>query len=248
MAFDGTGYHGWQIQPSSKTVQEVLENALTILLQEKIEVTGAGRTDTGVHASRFIAHFDFLKKSNSGKFSGPDDPRFLFKLNSFLPEDIVIYGIREVGSDMHARFSAIYRTYRYQISSIKPLFNRAYSHYLYGKLDMEAMEQCCKIILTTRDFTSFSKLHSDVKNNICNVITANWSKVESGYLFEIKADRFLRNMVRSLAGTMLDAGQGKLDAQGFQRIVDARNRRNAGQSVPAAGLFLVDIGYDGFTY
>lgn len=248
MAYDGTGYHGWQIQPNSKTVQEVLENALSILLQEKIQVTGAGRTDTGVHTSRFIAHFDFLKKSKSENFSKPDGPQFLFKLNSFLPEDIVVYGIREVSADLHARFSAIYRTYHYHISTKKPLFNRAYSHYMYGELDMEAMAQCCKIVLSTTDFTSFSKLHSDVKNNNCNVITAHWSQVESGYLFEIKADRFLRNMVRSLVGTMLDAGQGKLDPQGFQRIVDARNRRKAGQSVPAAGLFLVDVGYDGFTY
>lgn len=246
MAYDGSAYHGWQVQANGKTVQEVLENALSTLLQQELSVTGAGRTDTGVHASFFIAHFDTKTRIQSTSFSGPDDPHFTFKLNRFLPNDIVVYDIREVDPEMHARFSATYRTYHYHISTLKPLYNRDYSFHLYGKLDLEAMYQCCEIIIKTTDFTSFSKLHTDVKTNNCSVSLAQWKEVEGGYLFEIKADRFLRNMVRSLVGTLIEAGQGKLDVEGFQRIVDARDRGKAGQSVPAAGLFLVDIAYEGF--
>ncbi|MDX2430736.1 MAG: tRNA pseudouridine(38-40) synthase TruA [Bacteroides sp.] len=247
MAYDGTNYHGWQVQPNGLTVQEVLENALSVILQEEIKVTGAGRTDTGVHASFYMAHFDIRREDSYGSFSGPDDPQFLFKLNRFLPEDIVIYKILEVTPDLHARFSATYRTYHYHISTRKPLFNRNYSHYVYGLLDLEAMNRCCGIIMKTTDFTSFSKLHTDVKTNNCKVIDAHWKEVDGAYLFEIKADRFLRNMVRSLVGTLLDAGQGKLDIGGFQSIVDAKDRGKAGQSVAAAGLFLVDIGYEGIS-
>lgn len=246
MAYDGSAYHGWQIQPNSKTVQEVLENALSVLLRQDIQVTGAGRTDAGVHASSFVAHFDTSGESSSAGFPGPDDQQFTFKLNRFLPADIVVYSIQEVDAEMHARFSACYRTYHYHISKRKPLFNRNYTHYLYGNLDLGLMNQCCEIILETADFTSFSKLHTDVKTNNCNVSLARWSEVKDGYLFEIKADRFLRNMVRSLVGTMLEAGQGKLSKKAFQKIVDSRDRGRAGQSVPAAGLFLVDIGYEGF--
>ena len=245
MAYDGSVYHGWQIQANGKTVQEVLEKALSTLLQQELSVTGAGRTDTGVHASFFIAHFDTKTRIQSASFSGPDDPRFTFKLNRFLPNDIVVYGIMEVDPEMHARFSATYRCYHYHISTIKPLYNRDYTFHLYGKLDLEAMNQCCQIIIKTTDFTSFSKLHTDVKTNNCTVCLAQWKEAEGGYIFEIKADRFLRNMVRSLVGTLIEAGQGKLDVDGFQRIVDARDRGKAGQSVPAAGLFLIDIGYEG---
>lgn len=257
MAFDGTAFHGWQVQTNGKTVQEVMEHALSTLFQKEISVTGAGRTDTGVHASGFVAHFDLVGTdavsraeghSGSGqKFTSPDDPGFLFKLNRFLPEDMVVYSIREVDPDMHARFSATLRTYHYHITSTKPLYNRTYTLYLFGKLDIKAIEECCKIIMETRDFTSFSKLHTDVKTNNCNVTKASWSQTEEGYLFEISADRFLRNMVRSLTGTLLLVGQGKLDREGFQSVVDARDRGKAGQSVPACGLFLVEIAYDGFT-
>jgi tRNA pseudouridine38-40 synthase len=248
MAYDGTDYHGWQIQPNGKTVQEVLENAFSVLLQQDIKITGAGRTDTGVHASSFVAHFDTIRESSRHNFASPDDPQFTFKLNRFLPDDIVVYKIQEVDAEMHARFSAIHRTYHYHISTRKPLFNRNYAYYLYGKLDLDIMNQCCEIIRKNTDFTSFSKLHTDVKTNNCKVSKALWSEVEGGYLFEITADRFLRNMVRSLVGTMLDAGQGKLDADAFQKITDSKDRGKAGQSVPAAGLFLVDIGYEGFTH
>jgi len=238
MAYDGTDYNGWQVQPNGKTVQQIMENALTILLKEEISVTGAGRTDTGVHASFFVTHFD-----TTFTLEYPNE-QFIFKLNRFLPPDVVVYKIQEVPGEVHARFSATYRTYHYHISTIKPIFNRSYAHYVHGILDTDEIKACCDIIKKTTDFTSFSKLHTDVKTNNCRVMHAEWKSVEKGYLFEIQADRFLRNMVRSLVGTLLDVGQGKLDKEGFQKIVEAKDRGQAGQSAPARGLFLVDIGYE----
>jgi tRNA pseudouridine38-40 synthase len=249
MAFDGSDYCGWQIQSNEKTVQQVLTHALSTLLKQEISVTGAGRTDTGVHASYFIAHFDAGMpgkpnvKDSSGSFD-PSSDKFIFKLNRFLPPDIVVYRIFEVPAEMHARFSAKYRTYQYHISTIKPLFNRNYSHYVYGKLNIDMIKSCCKVITETTDFTSFARLHSDVKSNHCKVTHALWKEIPEGYIFEITADRFLRNMVRSLTGTLLDAGHDKLDLKGFKVIVDAKDRGKAGTSAPAKGLFLVDIGYD----
>jgi len=248
MAYDGGAYKGWQVQPEEPSVQQVLAHALSTLLKQEIPVSGAGRTDTGVHASHFVAHFD-MDVAQAGDKPGtfgtylPSSEQFLFKLNRFLPPDIVIYKIFEVPEDMHARFSATYRTYHYHISSLKPLYNRNYSHYVYGELDAEAINSCCKVILETTDFTSFAKLHTDVLTNNCSVSHAEWRPVDQGYLFEIRADRFLRNMVRSLTGTLLDVGRGKLDLDGFKKIVEAKDRAKAGSSAPAKGLFLVDIGY-----
>jgi tRNA pseudouridine38-40 synthase len=249
MAYDGSDYCGWQIQPDEKTVQQVIVHALTTLLSQEISVTGAGRTDTGVHASHFMAHFDMdLSSAQPGeRIAGRYDPtseKFLFRLNRFLPHDIVVYRIFEVPVEMHARFSATFRTYQYRISSSKPLYNRNYCHYVFGDLDTETINSCCRVILDTRDFTSFARLHSEVKTNNCHVTHAVWKKVDQGYLFEISADRFLRNMVRSITGTLLDVGLGKLDLQGFKEIVKAKDRGRAGMSVPAKGLFLVDIGYN----
>ncbi|MGW8317049.1 MAG: tRNA pseudouridine(38-40) synthase TruA [Bacteroidales bacterium] len=242
MAYDGSAYYGWQIQPDRPTVQQVMEEAISTLLREDVGITGAGRTDTGVHASCFVAHFD--TRSPIDKL--PEYPgleQWVFKLNRFLPPDIVVYDAREVPEDWHARFSATYRTYHYHISTLKPLYNRDYTHYLYGKLDTGAIQRCCQVILETHDFTSFSKLHTDVKTNLCQVMEIDWVTLEDGYRFEIRADRFLRNMVRSIVGTLLEVGMGKLDEKGFREIIDARDRGRAGQSVPAKGLFLVDIGY-----
>lgn len=239
MAYDGTDYSGWQNQPNGKTVQRVIEQALTTLLREGISVTGAGRTDAGVHASLFVAHFD-----TSSTFELATE-QFIFKLNRFLPPDIVVYKIQPVPDDVHARFSATYRTYHYHVSTIKPLFSRNYTHFVYGKLDTEEIDLCCKIIKETTDFTSFAKLHTEVKTNNCQVMHNEWKSVENGYLFEIKANRFLRNMVRSLTGTLLDVGQRKINRNDFIRIVEARDRSQSGQSAPAKGLFLVDIGYKG---
>jgi tRNA pseudouridine38-40 synthase len=249
MAFDGTGYKGWQVQPNGITIQEVMEKALSTLLRQEISVTGAGRTDTGVHASFFVAHFNTRADHHDSaavELSDPEDEQFVFKLNRFLPDDIVVYRISQVPEEMHARFSATYRTYHYHITTIKPLFTRQYSHYVYSPLDLEEIGACCKIILETTDFTSFSKLHTDVKTHECRVMLAEWKSVDHGYLFEIRADRFLRNMVRSIVGTLLDVGQGRLDRNKFRAIVEAKDRSAAGQSAPAHGLFLVDIGYEGF--
>lgn len=240
MAFDGSDYFGWQSQPAGNTIQQVVEHALSTMLKEEIAVTGAGRTDTGVHASFFVAHFD-----TADSLEKPVD-NFIFRLNRFLPDDIVVYKIHRVDDKLHARFSAIYRTYHYHISSVKPLYTRNYSHYVYGSLDVGEINLCCEIIMNTEDFTSFSKLHTDVKTNNCRVMHAEWKVVDNGHLFEIQADRFLRNMVRSLVGTLLEVGLGKLDREGFIKIVEAKERSKAGQSVPARGLFLVDIGYEGF--
>jgi tRNA pseudouridine38-40 synthase len=208
-------------------------------LNEDISVTGAGRTDTGVHASFYVAHFDTAADIETGT------DQLVFKLNRFLPHDIVIYKIQPVSEDLHARFSATYRTYHYHISTVKPLFTRNFTHYVFGELDTDEINACCKLIKETVDFTSFSKLHTDVKTNDCKVYEATWQFEEKGYLFEIKADRFLRNMVRSLVGTLLNVGQGKMTRDGFKRIIEAKDRSQAGQSAPARGLFLVDIGYKG---
>jgi len=250
MAYDGTAYSGWQMQPNGTTVQGVLEKAISTLLGQEIRVTGAGRTDTGVHASYYVVHFDLPgdEKEHRSGFPDPADKQFVFKLNRFLPGDVVIYRVQQVPPEMHARFSATYRTYHYHISTVKPLFDRAYVHYLYGKLDTAEIGRCCDIILETNDFTSFSKLHSDVKTNNCRVMEAAWKTIENGYRFEIRADRFLRNMVRSLVGTLIDVGQGKLDHRDFRRIAEAKDRGKAGQSAPAHALFLVDIGYEGLKW
>ena len=244
MAYDGTAYCGWQIQPNEKTIQQVMEHALTTMLRQEISVTGAGRTDTGVHASYYMAHFDLESSSLLSPELDPTGKDFVFKLNRFLPPDVVVYKIFSVAPDMHARFSATYRTYHYHISTIKPLYNRNYAHHVYGPMDLDALGECCALLLETEDFTSFAKLHSDVKTHLCKIMHATWKEVVQGYLFEIKADRFLRNMVRSLTGTLLDVGQGKLSVQEFRDIVQARDRSKAGQSAPARGLFLVDIGYE----
>jgi len=240
MAYDGTNYKGWQVQPDGNTVQQTVEHALKTLLKEDISVTGAGRTDTGVHASFFVAHFD------TSKLLEDKSPEFVFRLNRFLPDDIVVYKLQQVPEKMHARYSAISRTYHYNISTIKPLYTRNYTHYIYGPLDVEEINRCCEIIRETTDFTSFSKLHTDVKTNRCRIMDVSWKVVETGYLFEIKADRFLRNMVRSLVGTLLDVGYGKINRDDFKQIVESKDRSRAGMSAPAKGLFLVNISYGGF--
>jgi len=254
MAYDGTDFFGWQIQPGQRTVQQIMTDALSTLFQEQVSVTGAGRTDTGVHASHFVAHFDTDLPIDSDPGRKPEKERknrenrsledWVFKLNRFLPADIAVFRIQEVPVEMHARYSATYRTYQYHISREKPLFDRSYALYLFGSLNVPAIQQCCRVILETKDFTSFSKLHTDVKTNICHVTRADWVVLEKGYRFEISADRFLRNMVRSLVGTLLEVGKGKLDLNGFREIVEARDRARAGQSAPAQGLFLADIGYN----
>lgn len=235
LSYDGSRYHGWQVQPNGITVQETLEKAFSTLLKEKIGITGCGRTDTGVHAEFYIAHFDCAVPVSTNEL--------VFKLNSFLPKDIRIHKIYQVDTEMHARYSAKYRKYSYRISRVKPVFNRPFCSWFFGELDISVMNEACRILMEYTDFTSFSKLHTDVKNNNCKIMEAVWKEESDMYVFEIKADRFLRNMVRSIVGTMLDLGSGKMDITRFREVIEAQNRSLAGMSVEAKGLFLVDVGY-----
>ncbi len=237
MSYDGSNYHGWQVQPNASTVQEQVEKVFSTLLKEEVKVVGAGRTDTGVHASYFVAHIDTSQEDLEQR------ENFKHQLNKFLAEDIVVHSITKVHQDLHARFSAKFRTYHYRINRAKPLFNRLYNYYFYGELDVEQIQEACDLLLTSKDFTSFSKHHTDVKTNDCKIIEAKWSATEESYLFEIKADRFLRNMVRSIVGTLIDVGMGKTSVDEFREIIEAKDRGRAGTSAPARGLFLVDIGY-----
>ncbi|MGQ8335488.1 tRNA pseudouridine(38-40) synthase TruA [Sunxiuqinia sp. A32] len=236
LAYKGTNFHGWQIQPNAKTVQEFIENGLSTICRETIAVTGAGRTDTGVHASYFVAHFD-SEKSNL------DHPNFTYKLNSFLNSDIVIFSVHKVQEDAHARFDASSRTYHYFINVQKDPFTQETSWYLRYPLNVDKMNEACAVLFDYIDFTSFSKLHTDVKTNNCKIYYAKWKQDDNRVIFKIKADRFLRNMVRAIVGTMVDIGQGKISVQDLRDIIEAKDRSVAGVSVPAQGLFLSHIAY-----
>jgi tRNA pseudouridine38-40 synthase len=235
-AFDGTRYHGWQIQTNAITVQQVMNDDLSVLLGKDINVTGCGRTDTGVHAREFYAHFD-------SKAAGLDDWAFTFRLNSKLPRDVAVDSIRKVHKEAHARFSAIRRTYEYHISRQKDPFNDSYSHYLYGDLDLENMQKAADLLLNAEDFTSFSKVDTDVKTNICHVQHAEWKSLPGKLIFTITANRFLRNMVRAIVGTMIEVGFGKMTVEAYGEIIERRDRSSAGASAPAKGLSLVKVIY-----
>ena len=235
-SYKGTRYHGWQIQPNAISVQEVLENALSKILREKILVVGAGRTDTGVHALFFVIHFEVEK---------PVDDNFdlVYKLNGFLPKDIAVQNFWLVNADAHARFSAVSRTYKYYISTKKNPFTTEINHQYLLPLDVDKMNTASKILFEFDDFTSFSRLHTDVKTNLCKILLAEWTVQNDTLVFTIKADRFLRNMVRAIVGTLLDVGRGKLTPGQFRKIIERKDRGAAGASAPAKGLFLVDIEY-----
>lgn len=237
LSYNGAAYHGWQLQPNSVTIQKIVNEALSTILNEEINVTGAGRTDTGVHALSYFAHFDSFSSLLAG------DNNLIFKLNRYLPKDISVNSIRKVTPDAHARFSALSRTYKYYLSGKKDPFRNDFSWYLYGKIDIFAMNESCEIIKRQTDFTSFCKLHSDTKTNVCNIIYAGWEEADSCLIFTIKADRFLRNMVRSIVGTMTEVGFGKMSLKEFEDIINKKNRCSAGQSAPAKALFLTDIEY-----
>lgn len=239
LSYKGTNYHGWQIQPNAITVQEVLNKALTTLLREDINVVGAGRTDTGVHASFFMAHF------HAETFS-PEQINLVFRLNRFLPHDIAVQKVFVVNDQAHTRFDAISRTYQYFITKDKNPF-RLDTHWKFpGELDVEAMNEAAKVLFDYVDFTSFSKLHTDVKTNDCTIYEARWEDRGDELVFTIKANRFLRNMVRAVVGTLVEVGRGKLDSDGVKGIIESKNRGNAGASVPAHGLFLCEIEYPDF--
>ena len=236
LAYDGTAYHGWQIQPNGSSVQETLQRALSTILREEISVVGAGRTDTGVHASMMMAHFDFETII--------DTDRLTDKLNRLLPPDIAIHRIRRVRPEAHARFDATARTYHYFVHFGKNPFLRHYSCRLYHSLDFEKMNHVAKILFEYTDFTSFSKTHTDTKTNNCKIMKAEWLQMPDGsWRFEIQADRFLRNMVRAVVGTLVEVGRGKIDEDGFRKVIEGKDRCRAGESMPANALFLVDVTY-----
>lgn len=237
LSYKGTRYFGWQIQPNAVSVQEVLEKTLSTVLRESVAVVGAGRTDTGVHALFYILHFDVLNE-----ITEPD--KLVFHLNRFLPADIAIQKIWKVDNEMHARFSAVSRTYKYFISTEKNPFTTETSFLYTGFLDVDKMNEAARILFYYNDFTSFSKLHTDVKTNNCKIYEAAWKQEDRQLIFTIKADRFLRNMVRAIVGTLLEVGKGKITIDDFKKIIEAKDRGAAGTSVPAQGLFLVDIEYN----
>jgi tRNA pseudouridine38-40 synthase len=237
LSYKGTRYFGWQRQPNAISVQEVVEKTLSTILREDIAVVGAGRTDTGVHASFYVLHFDVLNE-----ISEPE--KLLYHLNRFLPDDIAIQKIKKVNSDFHARFSAVSRTYKYFICTEKNPFQTETCYQFTVPLNLEKMDEAAKVLFEFNDFTSFAKLHTDVKTNNCKIFQAEWIKTGEMLVFTIKADRFLRNMVRAIVGTLLEVGKGKITVDDFRNIIEMKNRGAAGTSVPPQGLFLVDIEYN----
>ncbi|HHT51569.1 MAG: tRNA pseudouridine(38-40) synthase TruA [Bacteroidales bacterium] len=239
LSYKGAPFVGWQIQPNGVSVQALLEEGLQIMLKEPISLVGCGRTDAGVNAYRFFAHFDTDLTIDDQNY-----PFLISKLNSWLPSEIAIARIFPVPDDLHARFSAIERTYCYYVDTQKDPFTTDRAYRVYKQLDLGKMNQAAQLLLQTDDFTSFSKLHTQVNNNLCSVTYAQWEQIENQLLFRITANRFLRNMVRSIVGTLLMVGEGKIDLEQFQEIIDAKDRSKAGKSVPGHALFLENVRYD----
>ena len=235
LAYNGTSYCGWQTQPELPTVQFTLESALSTLLRIPIAIVGCGRTDTGVHASDFYAHFDL---------DGPLADNLVFKLNSYLPPDIAIFDIFPVADNFHARFSALSRTYKYYAANVRLPFSQGLYCRIYFNPDLDAMNEAAKVLMQYDDFTSFAKLHTDNKTNICHLTEAQWSREGEMLVFTITSNRCLRNTVRSVTGTLLDVGRGKLTIDGLRAIVEQKNRCAAGVSMPAQGLFLTNVAYE----
>ncbi|MCM1484447.1 MAG: tRNA pseudouridine(38-40) synthase TruA [Muribaculaceae bacterium] len=237
LAYRGTNFHGWQRQPGDISVQQVLEEALGTILRAPVPITGAGRTDAGVSARMMIAHFDAPEPL-------ADVDRVIRGLNSICGPDIVVYSIKPVHDSAHARFDATQRTYRYYACTSRTPFLYPLVWSCSPNLDFEAMNEAAELLLEVEDFTSFSKLHTDVKTNICHVTEARWICMgEDYYAFQISADRFLRNMVRAVVGTLVEVGRGQLTLDGFKCIIEARDRCAAGTSMPGHALYLWDIKY-----
>ena len=237
LAYKGTNYHGWQIQPNAVTIQQTLNEALSVILRENINLIGAGRTDAGVHASSFYAHFDLNAEQNI------DTNHLVFKLNCYLPRDIAIYNIYPVSDNAHARFDAISRTYQYYMFTRKNPFNPDTSYFLFKRVNVEKMNEACSLLKKYNDFTSFSKRSTETKSNLCDIYRAEWIKKGDKLTFIIAANRFLRNMVRALVGTMIEIGEEKLSLEDFTDIIEGQDRSLASYSIPANGLFLTDIQY-----
>ncbi len=234
-SYFGSAYHGWQSQPNAATVQQLMEAIFTTLLRQKVALVAAGMTDTGVHAKKMIAHFDIKNQI--------DTTEAVLKLNSFLPEDIAVSEIFEVDQEAHARFSAVSRTYQYWIVQQKNPFYKDSAYYLRNTLDVSAMNAAAELLMEYEDFECFSKSRTDVKTYRCLISKAIWDSDDEKLVFTITADRFLRNMVRAIVGTLLDVGQGKLSLEDVKTIIKSKDRSQAGASVPAKGLYLTQVEY-----
>lgn len=236
LAYNGTQYHGWQCQPNASSVQETLNKAVSVILNSEINLMGAGRTDTGVHATEMYAHFDFEKPF--------DLKSIVHKLNSYLPKDIVVYAVIPVPDEAHARFDATKRTYEYHINTFKDAFLQDGSWYFHKKLDLDSMNEASKLLFNHTDFQCFSKVNTDVNTFDCTIFEAYWQQKDNQIVFTISANRFLRNMVRAIVGTLVNVGLHKISLDDFNEIIKSKNREKAGFSVPAHGLYLTKIEYD----
>lgn len=240
LAYNGGNYYGWQTQPNLPTVQQTIEDGISTLLRRRTAILGCGRTDTGVHASDFYAHFDV----EGNVLDAQALQQLCFKLNSLLPADIRIFSVCHAVDNFHARFDATARTYQYHVSNQRLPFNNGLYARIYFEPDIEQMNRAAQLLMEYDDFTSFAKLHTQVKTNICHLSEAHWDRVGEEWIFTIRSNRFLRNMVRAVTGTLLDVGRGKLDLDGLRRIVEQKDRCAAGVSMPPEGLFLTRVDYE----
>lgn len=247
LSYNGTPYHGWQIQPNAITVQECLDKALSVFFRQPVSTLGCGRTDTGVHATQFYAHFDLQQETaQAGEetiIKVPDVSRSVAGINSLLPYEIAVKRIFEVDNEAHARFGATARAYHYHIHFHKDPFKLNRSWLYKGDLDMDAMNKAAQLLLKHTDFSCFSKSNTQTFTNNCKITEAFFQEKDGGLLFTVRADRFLRNMVRAIVGTLIRVGKKELDIRQFQQIMESKDRSNAGQSVPACGLYLVNVIY-----
>jgi len=236
LAYKGTNYHGWQVQPNAITVQELLNKSLSTIFRSPLEVVGAGRTDTGVHAEEFFAHVDIENEFNPGEI--------IYKLNGLLPDDIVVYDIFETTENAHARFDAASRSYQYRIFLGKnPFLTETAWQLITTKLAVDKMNEAADILIKYTNFKCFSRSNSDVRTYNCNIMQAGWKQTDQLLVFHITADRFLRNMVRAIVGTLIEIGKGKMTLEEFTQVIESENRCNAGPSAPAKGLFLTQVTY-----
>ncbi|MCF8331537.1 MAG: tRNA pseudouridine(38-40) synthase TruA [Bacteroidales bacterium] len=237
LSFNGAAFHGWQKQPGEISVQQSLEDHFSTFLRQQVKFTGAGRTDAGVHAKHFIAHADMMIEHHNQLKD------FIFKINRFLPKEIVIHDVIPVRPDAHARFDALSRTYHYYIISEKNPFIQHLSFLYTTKIDLDKMNKAADLLIGQKDFKSFAKTGTNVQNYICTIYEAYWEEQNNQLVFVIRADRFLRNMVRAIVGTLIDVGRGYLKPEDIRQIIDARDRKKAGTSVPGHALFLMNISY-----
>jgi len=243
ISYDGTNYHGWQLQPNAVGVQEVLNKALSTVLREDIETLGCGRTDTGVHAKQFFVHFDARESMVDGRWSMEKKNSLVRSINALLPHDIAVKGIKPVEANAHVRFDATLRSYEYHIHFNKDPFKHNYSWLLRDEPDIGLMNEAAQIIMEYTDFSCFSKSNTQTKTNTCKISKAQWVKTDDGIVFHISADRFLRNMVRAIVGTLLQIGRREIEPWEVRTIIQSKNRSKAGTSVPACGLYLTEVLY-----